>query len=200
MTAVGCLGVRVSVGDASVITEADTCRRYVLPKLYEAGWTDDQISEQKYFTDGRVVPAGRGHVRKPGKRADYLLRYRPDSPIAVMEAKAAYKRPSDGVQQAMEYVQSIAGQFVITLGPHGAIAYDGECVHRIAPVPTQAVDTVGAGDIYAGGFLYGITHGMDFARAGRLASMAASRVVSNMGPRLEQEEMRGVLSTFQAAE
>jgi type I restriction enzyme R subunit len=54
-------------------TEADTCRKYVLPELYAAGWTDDQISQEKYFTDGRVVPVGRGHVRKPGKRADYLL-------------------------------------------------------------------------------------------------------------------------------
>jgi type I restriction enzyme R subunit len=47
--------------------EADTCRRYVLPKLYEAGWTDDQISEQKYFTDGRIIPVGRKHRRRPGK-------------------------------------------------------------------------------------------------------------------------------------
>ncbi|CBE67443.1 protein of unknown function [Candidatus Methylomirabilis oxygeniifera] len=40
-----------------MITEADTCRKYVLPKLYAAGWTDDQISEQKTFTDGRIVVA-----------------------------------------------------------------------------------------------------------------------------------------------
>jgi type I site-specific restriction endonuclease len=36
-------------------TEADTCRKHVLPKLYAAGWTDDQISERRYFTDGRIV-------------------------------------------------------------------------------------------------------------------------------------------------
>lgn len=40
------------------LTEADTCRKYVLPKLYAAGWTDEQISEQKTFTDGRIVVAG----------------------------------------------------------------------------------------------------------------------------------------------
>ncbi len=39
-------------------TEADTCRKYVLPKIYAAGWTDDQISEQKTFTDGRIIVAG----------------------------------------------------------------------------------------------------------------------------------------------
>ena len=45
-------------------TEAGACRQYVLPKLYDAGWTDDQISQERYFTDGRVIPVGRGHVRK----------------------------------------------------------------------------------------------------------------------------------------
>jgi type I restriction enzyme R subunit len=55
------------------LTEADTCRRYVLPKLYAAGWTDDQISEQKSFTDGRIVVAGSKVKRRPQKRLDYLL-------------------------------------------------------------------------------------------------------------------------------
>jgi type I restriction enzyme, R subunit len=41
-----------------VITEADTCRKYVLPKLYAAGWSDDQISEQMSFTDGRILVVG----------------------------------------------------------------------------------------------------------------------------------------------
>lgn len=84
-------------------TEADTCRKYVLPGLYEAGWTDDQIGQERYFTDGRIVPVGDGHVRKPGKRADYLLYYRPGFPLAVVEAKADYKSPGDGMQQAIDY-------------------------------------------------------------------------------------------------
>ncbi len=48
-----------------MITEADTCRKYVLPKLYSAGWSDDQISEQKTFTDGRIVVAGSKVSRRP---------------------------------------------------------------------------------------------------------------------------------------
>lgn len=72
-----------------VITEADTCRKYVLPKLYAGGWTDDQIREQKTFTDGRIVVAGNKVRRLPQKRADYLLRYTRDFMIAVIEAKAA---------------------------------------------------------------------------------------------------------------
>jgi hypothetical protein len=79
-----------------VITEADTCRKYVLPKLYAAGWNDDQISEQKSFTDGRIIPVGVKGRRRPCKRADYLLRYARDFMLAVVEAKAAYKLPGDG--------------------------------------------------------------------------------------------------------
>jgi type I restriction enzyme, R subunit len=73
------------------INEADTCRTYVLPKLYSASWEDAQISEQKSFTDGRIMLAGNRAYRRPQKRADYLLRYRRDFPIAVVEAKAAYR-------------------------------------------------------------------------------------------------------------
>ena len=82
------------------LTEADTCRKYVLPKLYEAGWDDDRISEQKTFTDGKIVVAGSRAVRKKPKRADYLLRYRRDFTIAVVEAKSIYKKAGDGLQQA----------------------------------------------------------------------------------------------------
>ena len=105
-------------------TEADTCRQYVLPKLYDAGWTDDQISQERYFTDGRVVPVGRGHVRKPGKRADYLLSYRPGFPIAVVEAKASYKHPSAGMQQAMEYAEILGLRFAYATNGLGVEEYD----------------------------------------------------------------------------
>ncbi len=50
-------------------TEADTCRKYVLPKLYAAGWTDDHINEQRRFTDGRIMVVGANVGRGPQKRA-----------------------------------------------------------------------------------------------------------------------------------
>ena len=115
---------KTQVRNAQVITEADTCRKYVLPKLYDAAWTNDQISEQKYFTDGRIVPMGKGHIRKPGRRADYLLRYRPDFPIAVVEAKAAYKKPGDGMQQAMEYAEILGLKFAFATNGQGIEEYD----------------------------------------------------------------------------
>jgi len=82
--------------------EADTCRKFVVPKLQAAGWDNDprSIAEQRTITDGRVIPVGKGFVRKPPKRVDYLLRYTRDFPLAVVEAKASYKSAADAVQQA----------------------------------------------------------------------------------------------------
>ena len=83
------------------LSEADTCRKFVVPKLQAVGWDDDphSIAEQRTITDGRIVPVGKGFVRKPPMRADFLLRYTRDFPLAVVEAKAAYKSAADGLQQ-----------------------------------------------------------------------------------------------------
>ena len=105
-------------------TEADTCRKYVLPKLYAAGWNDDQINEQRTFTDGRIVVAGSKVSRHPQKRADYLLRYRPSLMIAVVEAKAAYRNPGDGLQQAKEYAQILDLKFAYATNGHGIVEHD----------------------------------------------------------------------------
>jgi type I restriction enzyme R subunit len=104
--------------------EADTCRKYVLPRLYKSGWTDDQINEQRYFTDGRIVTLGRGHYRKPGKKVDYLLRYKPHYSLAVVEAKAEYKKPGDGLQQAMDYAEALGLKFAYATNGHGIIEHD----------------------------------------------------------------------------
>jgi hypothetical protein len=76
------------------IPEADTCRKYVLPKLIEAGWDNDprSFTEQRTFTDGRIVVSGEKIYRRPQKRADYLLRHTRDFPIAVIEAKAEFQK------------------------------------------------------------------------------------------------------------
>lgn len=106
------------------LTEADTCRRYVLPKLYAAGWTDEQINEQKSFTDGRIVVAATKVKRRPQKRADYLLRYTRDFPIAVVEAKTVYSNPGDGLQQAKEYAQILGLKFAYATNGHGIVEHD----------------------------------------------------------------------------
>jgi type I restriction enzyme R subunit len=107
-----------------MITEADTCRNYILPKLYEAGWTNEQISEQKSFTDGQIFVSGNSTQRGKKKRADYLLRITRNFPIAVLEAKAAYKKPGDGLQQAKDYAKILDLKFAYSTNGHRIIEYD----------------------------------------------------------------------------
>jgi len=91
-----------------------------VPALQAAGWDADphSIAEQRTITDGRIVPVGRGFVRKPPKRVDFLLRYRRDFPLAVVEAKASYRQAADAVQQARQYAEMLGLKFAYaTNGP-----------------------------------------------------------------------------------
>jgi type I restriction enzyme R subunit len=109
-----------------MITEADTCRLYVLPKLEASGWNEDphSFTEQKTFTDGRIVVAGGKTRRRPQKRADYLLRYTRDFMIAVVEAKPSYKTPGDGLQQAKEYADILGLKFAYSTNGKGILEFD----------------------------------------------------------------------------
>lgn len=98
-----------------------------------------------------------------------------------------------GIEQVKEALQKVAKQFVITLSEKGSIAFDGANFIHIDPVPTKAIDSTGAGDMFAGAFLYGITHGFDFAKSGKLASIASSTIVSKFGPRFEPGQAQEIL-------
>ncbi len=107
-------------------TEADTCRKHVLPKLIEAGWDEEphSLTEQKTFTDGRIVVTGEKVRRRPQKRADYLLRYTRDFTIAVVEAKPEYQTPGQGLQQAKEYAEILGLKFAYATDGHGIVEFD----------------------------------------------------------------------------
>ncbi|MCY1704290.1 EcoAI/FtnUII family type I restriction enzme subunit R [Deinococcus sp. SL84] len=105
-------------------TEADTCRTYVLPKLYAAGWTDDLIKEQRTFTDGRILVQGKHSKRGVPKRVDYLLYTKRDYPIAVVEAKAEDYSPHQGLQQAIEYAQALDLPFAYSTNGKGIVERD----------------------------------------------------------------------------
>jgi len=110
------------------MTEADICRIYITPALKAAGWTDEQIREQVTFTAGRIIPVAGGragtHTRQAGKRADYLLRYTPDFPIAVVEAKDNTHTPGDGLQQAMDYAETLGLRFAYSSNGQGIVEHD----------------------------------------------------------------------------
>jgi sugar/nucleoside kinase (ribokinase family) len=96
--------------------------------------------------------------------------------------------------EAREKLRQVARRFVITLGANGALIFDGDTFIQIEPYKVKAIDTNGAGDMFAGAFLYGITHQHSYAEAGKLASLASSRVVAQFGPRLEQQSAKKVLA------
>ena len=124
-------------------TEADTCRKFVVPKLQAAGWDNAPcaINEQRTFTDGRVILAGNRTRRGKKKRADYILRYRPDYPIAVIEAKAEYKSAQDGVQQARDYAEILKLRFAYASNGREIIEIDmtagTETARADFPSPTE---------------------------------------------------------------
>ena len=106
------------------MNEADTCRRYILPKLHDADWEDDFITEQLVLTPGRIVPVSDRHIRRDGLRPDYVLYIRQNIPIAVVEAKADYKQAGDGLQQSIEYAQMMGVQFAYASNGKEIIEHD----------------------------------------------------------------------------
>jgi type I restriction enzyme R subunit len=108
------------------VNEADTCRRYVVPKLQAAGWENSphSVAEQKTITDGRIVVQGGLPRRQQQKRVDYLLRYTRDFPIAVVEAKASYRTAGDGLQQAKDYASLLGLRFAYATNGHNILEFD----------------------------------------------------------------------------
>ena len=108
------------------LNEADTCRQHVTPKFQAAGWERQPhiLGEQRTFTDGRIIVTGGKARRGDKKRADYLLYYRRDFPIAVVEAKEEAKQATDGVQQAKDYAEILGLKFAYATNGHRIIEID----------------------------------------------------------------------------
>ena len=123
-------------------TEADTCRTYITPALQAAGWDSGahSIAEQRTFTDGRIIVRGNHATRRPAKRADYILRYTRDFPIAVVEAKAEDKPATDGLQQAKDYAEILDLKFAYAANGKEIIEHDflTGMESRLAAFPTPS--------------------------------------------------------------
>ena len=100
------------------------------------------------------------------------------------------------LESTIDYLKTLSQEFVITRGSKGALVWDGRTLIDIDPVKVEAVDTVGAGDMFAGAFLYGRGQGWDHRRAGALASAASAKLVTSLGPRMSAAETRAVLHGF----
>ena len=111
------------------------------------------------------------------------------------EEEACLFTGRDSLEEAREKLKKSAKRFAITLGSNGAMIYDGDTFIDIEPYQVKAVDSNGAGDMFAGAFLYGITNGHTYASSGKLASLASSKIVSQFGPRLEWHQAKEVLNS-----
>lgn len=109
--------------------------------------------------------------------------------IFCNEEEAAEFCESHDLEVIKTTLKTVAKAFVITRGAKGSIVYDGHQFIEIAPAIVSAVDTLGAGDMYAGAFLAAITQGHSYELAGRLASLASATVVTQYGPRLSQQQI-----------
>ena len=109
------------------------------------------------------------------------------------EEEAMLFTGKDTINDAREALKKDANRFAITQGPNGAVIFDGDTFIDIEPYPVKAIDTNGAGDLFAGAFMYGITNGHTYAEAGKIASLASSKVVTKYGPRLDQHHAKEIL-------
>jgi len=116
--------------------------------------------------------------------------------IFANEDEAMGMAETDDLSQAADYLKTLCKEFAITRGPKGALVFDGQRMIDIDPVPVTPVDTVGAGDMFAGAFLYGLTQGWDHQRAGSLAAAASAKLVTSLGPRLSKEDTQAILKSF----
>ena len=106
-------------------TEADIKTKYILPAIINAGWDlQTQVREEVSFTHGRIIVRGKMAARGTSKRADYILYYKPNIPLAIIEAKDDNHQLGDGMQQALEYAEILDIPFVFTSNGTGFRFHD----------------------------------------------------------------------------
>ena len=107
------------------LTERDICTKFITPALKNAGWDiQKQIREEVFFTDGRIIVQGSLHTRGTRKRADYILYYKNNIPLAIIEAKDNKKGVGSGMQQALEYSEILQLPFVFTSNGDSFVFHD----------------------------------------------------------------------------
>ncbi|UUU26529.1 hypothetical protein [Streptomyces sp. DSM 40750] len=92
------------------MSEQETCRAFVMPALSAAGWGKEQVRGQYPINDGKMIASARRHRQGPALVADYVLEYRDDAPIAVVEAKRTSVDVAAGIEQAKRYAKVAKGE------------------------------------------------------------------------------------------
>ncbi|RBI65085.1 restriction endonuclease [Vreelandella sulfidaeris] len=111
--------------DKKALSERDICTKFITPALVQTGWDiQTQIREEVTFTAGRIIVRGRLHTRGKKRRADYLLSFQKNQPIAVIEAKDNKHSLGDGMQQALAYSDALDVPFVFSSNGDGFLFHD----------------------------------------------------------------------------
>ena len=111
--------------DKRGLSERDICTKFITPALRAAGWDEMlQIREEVGFTKGRIIVRGKLVTRGQAKRADYILYYKPNIPLALIEAKDNSHSVGDGMQQALDYATTLGILFVFTSNGDGFVFHD----------------------------------------------------------------------------
>ena len=112
--------------DKKSLTEQDICSKYILPAVVAGGWDlKYQIREQVSFTAGKIIVRGKTVSRGDKKRADFILYYRNDLPIAIIEAKDNNHSVGAGMEQALGYAESLDIPFIYSSNGDAFVEHDG---------------------------------------------------------------------------
>src|SRR5262245_37208639 len=107
------------------LSERDICSKFISPAITQSGWDEmSQVREEVGFTKGRIIVRGKLVTRGKAKRADYILYYKPNIPIAIIEAKDNNHSVGDGMQQALEYAVTLDIPFVFSSNGDGFVFQD----------------------------------------------------------------------------
>jgi type I restriction enzyme, R subunit len=113
------------MADKKSLSERDICSKYITPAITGAGWDlHSQIREEVGFTKGRIIVRGKLHTRGEQKRADYILYYKPNIPLAVIEAKENGHSVGAGMQQALNYAETLGVPFVFSSNGDAFLMHD----------------------------------------------------------------------------
>ncbi|HRP02025.1 MAG TPA: adenosine kinase [Candidatus Kapabacteria bacterium] len=128
------------------------------------------------FSDTFITDVFRDNLMKVAKNADLIF---------CNNVEAMNFAKTDSLDKAINFLDSLVPNYAITLGAEGSIIKWNGKIYNIKPYKANLVDTTGAGDMYAGTFLYSMIKGDNIEKAGSLASLASSKIVSQIGPRAQ---------------
>lgn len=132
------------------LSERDVCTKFITPAVVAAGWDlQTQIREEVSFTKGRIVVRGKLHSRGKAKRADYILYARPNLPIALIEAKDPSHSVGDGMQQALNYAETLDIPFVFSSNGKAFLLHDRTGTSSKIETQLELTDFPSPADLWA---------------------------------------------------